>query len=71
MLLDAEIDSLNDLIKLYEDKIKLLEGTQAHFAAEPDKTRINEKGERVKVGKHAGSTLTRVEPDKIDYFHYF
>ena len=49
--MDSEINSLNELIGLYEDKIKLLEDAQDQIAAEPDKTRINEKGERVKAGK--------------------
>ena len=57
------------MIGLYEDKIKLLENTQDQLAAEPDKTRINEKGERVKAGKIKKQTV--LDPEKIDYFKYF
>ena len=70
ILLDAEIDALTEMIQLYEDKIKLLEGAQDPATAQPEKTRINEKGERVKVGKGT-SKSTLADPELIDYYHYF
>jgi hypothetical protein len=37
----------------------------------PDKTKVNEKGERVKVGKKGSVEPTFVDSDQLDYYNYF
>ena len=50
-LIEAEIAALNQLVELNEAKINALKTTLEQVGDEPEKTRINEKGQRVTVGR--------------------
>jgi len=44
---------------------------EAKAQALPDKTKVNEKGERVKVGKKGSADPAFADSGKLDYFNYF
>ena len=50
-LIEAEIAALNELVQLNEAKITALKTSLEQVFDEPEKTRINEKGQRVAVGR--------------------
>ena len=70
-LLEAKIASLSELVGLHEAKISALQASLELVPDEPEKTRINEKGERVKVGKQAGKKNAIIDPARLEYYEYF
>ena len=50
-LIEAEIAALTELVELNEAKITALKASLEQVVDEPEKTRINEKGQRVAVGR--------------------
>ena len=70
-LIEAEIASLNELVGLHEAKISALKTSMEKVPDEPEKTRINEKGQRVKVGKQPSKQNAIIDPERLQYFEYF
>ena len=70
-LIEAEIAALNELVQLNEAKITALKTSLEQVVDEPEKTKINEKGQRVAVGKQANKKNAIIEPETLEYFEYF
>ena len=56
---------------MHEAKISALQASLELAPDEHEKTRINEKGERVKVGKQAGKKNAIIDPARLEYYEYF
>ena len=70
-LIEAQIAALNELVQLNEAKITALKTSLEQVVDEPEKTKINEKGQRVAVGKQANKKNAIIEPETLEYFEYF